>query len=164
LSLLRTASARKDDDATASIIPTRCGRNQTQQAERHAAAGNATARAAGSEDPRASSDSDRGRERQEEEHFNRKPTGEQLEAAITAWCVRFRRPNDPDIERQIGRQGVGRDLTKAAMSHLQVIDDKLKDHESMGQPFFAEMRLDPAMNQFHITRMGFDILRDEEDA
>ena len=39
-----------------------------------------------------------------------------------------------------------------------------KDHESMGQPFLAEMRLDPAMNQFHITRMGFDILRDEEDA
>jgi hypothetical protein len=33
----------------------------------------------------------------------------------------------------------------------------------MRQPFLAEMRLDPAMNQFHITRMGFDILRDEED-
>jgi hypothetical protein len=41
--------------------------------------------------------------------------------------------------------------------------DKLKDHECMGQPFLAEMRLDTTMNQFHITRMGYDILRDGEE-
>ena len=63
------------------------------------------------------------RERQEQERFERKPTREQLDVAISAWCARFRRPNDPDIERTIGRQGVGRDLTEAAMSHLQVIED-----------------------------------------
>lgn len=39
--------------------------------------------------------------------------------------------------------------------------DKLKDHETMGKPFLAEMRLDAVMNQFHITRMGFDILGDD---
>ena len=63
-------------------------------------------------------------ERHEEERFNSKPDREQIEAAIVAWCARFRRPNDPDIEKQIGRQGVGRDLTEASMSHMQVIEDK----------------------------------------
>jgi len=62
-------------------------------------------------------------ERKEEERFYRKPTREQLEDAITAWCARFRHPNDPHIERQIGRQGVGRDLTEASLSHMQVIED-----------------------------------------
>jgi hypothetical protein len=63
-------------------------------------------------------------ERQEEEQFSRRPDREQIEAAITAWCARFQRPNDPDIAKQIGRQGVGRDLTEASMSHMQVIEDK----------------------------------------
>lgn len=38
--------------------------------------------------------------------------------------------------------------------------DKLKDHETMGKPFLAEMRLDTTMNQFNITRMGYDILQE----
>ena len=63
-------------------------------------------------------------ERQAEEQFSRKPDREQIETAITAWCARFRAPNDPDIAKQIGRQGVGRDLTEASMSHMQVIEDK----------------------------------------
>lgn len=39
--------------------------------------------------------------------------------------------------------------------------DKIKDHETMGKPFLAEMRLDPTLNKFHITRMGYDILGDD---
>ena len=37
--------------------------------------------------------------------------------------------------------------------------DKLKDHESMGKPFLAEMMLDPRSNAFRITRMGYHILQ-----
>ena len=66
-----------------------------------------------------------------------------------------------DVDRSTTPSGAGsRNINGPTNLH----GDKLKDHESMGQPFLAEMRLDPAMNQFHITRMGFDILRDEEDA
>jgi hypothetical protein len=61
-------------------------------------------------------------ERQEETRFNSKSQREQIEEAITAWCARFRRPNDPEVERRIGRQGVGRDLTEASMSHMQIIE------------------------------------------
>ncbi len=53
-------------------------------------------------------------ERQQEERFNRKSQREQLEEAIAAWCARFQRPNDPDVAKRIGRQGVGRDLTEAS--------------------------------------------------
>src|SRR5262245_283429 len=41
--------------------------------------------------------------------------------------------------------------------------DKLKDHETMGQPFLAEMRLDPTMNRFNITRMGYDVLQHDKE-
>src|SRR5262245_20512755 len=54
------------------------------------------------------------RERQEQEQFERKSPREQLEEAITWWVARYKRANDPDIERRIGRQGVGRDLTEAS--------------------------------------------------
>ena len=40
--------------------------------------------------------------------------------------------------------------------------DKLKDHESMGKPFLAEMMLNPQTNAFRITRMGYDILHQGE--
>lgn len=33
----------------------------------------------------------------------------------------------------------------------------------MGQPFLGEMHLDPTMNQFNITCMGYDIQRDDEE-
>lgn len=36
--------------------------------------------------------------------------------------------------------------------------DKLKDHETNGKPFLAEMTLDLRTNAFAITRMGYDIL------
>ena len=42
--------------------------------------------------------------------------------------------------------------------------DKLKDHETMGKPFLAEMTLNPLLNKFHITRMGYDILQNQSDA
>jgi twinkle protein len=54
---------------------------------------------------------------------------------------------------------IWRNLTGPSYLH----GDKLKDHETMGQPFLAEMRLDPTMNQFNITRMGYDILQDDEE-
>lgn len=38
--------------------------------------------------------------------------------------------------------------------------DKLKDHESMGRPFLAEMVLNPALNAFRINRMGYHILQE----
>jgi hypothetical protein len=58
------------------------------------------------------------------------------------------------------RQAARSRATSTAPTYLH--GDRLKDHESMGQPFLAEMRLDPT--SLHITRMGFDILRHEEDA
>jgi hypothetical protein len=73
-------------------------------------------------------------QRQDEERFSRKARLEQLEGAITAWCARFRRPNDPDIERQIGRQGVGRDPSEAAMPHLQFIEDP-RDPRAVVRPY-----------------------------
>lgn len=36
--------------------------------------------------------------------------------------------------------------------------DKLKDHETMGQPTLAELRLDVELGQFRVSRMGYDIL------
>lgn len=42
--------------------------------------------------------------------------------------------------------------------------DKLKDHEAMGKPFFAELELNPVMNAFGVKRMGFHILRENDDA
>jgi hypothetical protein len=37
--------------------------------------------------------------------------------------------------------------------------DKLKDHETLGKPFLAEMVLDESMNGFRINQMGYDILQ-----
>ena len=65
---------------------------------------------------------DRRRYGTQEKRFYRKPMREQLEDAISAWCTRFRRQNASYIERQIRRQGVGRDLTEASLSHRQVIE------------------------------------------
>jgi len=36
--------------------------------------------------------------------------------------------------------------------------DKLKDHETMGSPFLAEMELNPALNSFRVNRMGYELL------
>jgi hypothetical protein len=38
--------------------------------------------------------------------------------------------------------------------------DKLKDHETMGKPFLAEMLLSDATGKFRINRMGYHILGD----
>jgi hypothetical protein len=62
-------------------------------------------------------------ERREEEQFNRRPTAEQQVEAESWWLARFQRPNDQEIAQRIARQGVGRDLTEASMSHMQVIED-----------------------------------------
>jgi twinkle protein len=40
--------------------------------------------------------------------------------------------------------------------------DKLKDHETMGKPFLAEMLLSEATGKFRINRMGYDILEREQ--
>lgn len=41
--------------------------------------------------------------------------------------------------------------------------DKLKDHEAMGQPTLAELRLDLDMGKFRVSRMGYEILGDQAD-
>lgn len=41
--------------------------------------------------------------------------------------------------------------------------DKLKDHETMGKPFLAEMFLDSRSNGFRINRMGYHILSEGRD-
>lgn len=38
--------------------------------------------------------------------------------------------------------------------------DKLKDHESMGKPTLAELHLNPALNQFTVGRVGYEIMGD----
>jgi len=38
--------------------------------------------------------------------------------------------------------------------------DKLKDHESMGKPTLAELILNPALNQFTVGRVGYEIMGD----
>jgi hypothetical protein len=63
------------------------------------------------------------REAREREAFERKPTPEQMAEAESWWQARFQRPNDPEVAQRIARQGVGRDLTEASMSHMQIIED-----------------------------------------
>jgi hypothetical protein len=41
--------------------------------------------------------------------------------------------------------------------------DKLKDHETMGSPFLAEMELNPALNAFRVKRMGYQLLREGQE-
>jgi twinkle protein len=41
--------------------------------------------------------------------------------------------------------------------------DKLKDHETNGKPFLAEMLLDPTLNSFRINRMGYHILQEGQE-
>jgi twinkle protein len=52
---------------------------------------------------------------------------------------------------------VWRNLDGPTMLHI----DKIKDHESMGQPTLVELVLDPALNKFQETRLGYDILGSE---
>tara|TARA_R110000822_G_scaffold62916_10_gene154872 strand:+ start:158 stop:1318 length:1161 start_codon:yes stop_codon:yes gene_type:complete len=49
-----------------------------------------------------------------------------------------------------------RNLAGPTILHL----DKLKDHESMGKPTLAELHLDERLNQFHVGRVGYDIMGD----
>jgi twinkle protein len=46
------------------------------------------------------------------------------------------------------------DLDGPTLLHI----DKLKDHETMGKPTLAELTIDPSLNQFSVTRTGFNIL------
>ncbi len=41
--------------------------------------------------------------------------------------------------------------------------DKLKDHETMGKPFLAELILDPATNAFRVNRMGYHLLQENDE-
>lgn len=41
--------------------------------------------------------------------------------------------------------------------------DKVKDHETMGKPTVVELMLDPALNKFRETRIGYDILEIGQD-
>jgi hypothetical protein len=53
---------------------------------------------------------------------------------------------------------VWRDVNGPTMLHV----DKIKDHETMGKPTLAQLRLDTEMNQFHVARIGYDILAEDE--
>lgn len=50
-----------------------------------------------------------------------------------------------------------RNLDGPTLLHI----DKVKDHESMGKPTLAEMELDLALNKFTVTRIGYDILKED---
>lgn len=50
-----------------------------------------------------------------------------------------------------------RNIDGPTMLHI----DKLKDHETMGKPTLAEMRLDRRMNAFVVDRIGYDLLGNE---
>ena len=41
--------------------------------------------------------------------------------------------------------------------------DKIKDHETMGRPTLCEMIHDSALNRFRVGRIGYEILRDDEE-
>lgn len=51
-----------------------------------------------------------------------------------------------------------RNLDGPTLLHI----DKLKDHETMGKPTLAEMHLDSRLNKFTVTRIGYEILADQE--
>jgi twinkle protein len=40
--------------------------------------------------------------------------------------------------------------------------DKLKDHDTMGKPFLAELQLDTATGRFDVSRIGYEILKKNE--
>jgi twinkle protein len=48
-----------------------------------------------------------------------------------------------------------RDIDGPTFLHV----DKVKDHETMGRPTLAELKLDRALNQFRVARLGYDILK-----
>jgi archaellum biogenesis ATPase FlaH len=50
-------------------------------------------------------------------------------------------------------------LTGPTLLHI----DKLKDHEVMGKPTLAELRLNEALGRFEVTRVGYDILREGDE-
>ncbi len=52
-------------------------------------------------------------------------------------------------------------LDELSPTYLNI--DKLKDHETMGKPFLAEMILNPALNSFRINRMGYHILQEGQE-
>jgi twinkle protein len=54
---------------------------------------------------------------------------------------------------------VWRNLDGPTLLHV----DKIKDHESMGKPTVVELMLDPSLNKFRETRLGYDILTDGAD-
>lgn len=67
--------------------------------------------------------------------------------------------NDGEDSRHWGTDAdigwcVWRNLNGPTLLHI----DKLKDHETMGQPTLAELTLNREMNRFAVSRMGFDIL------
>lgn len=52
-------------------------------------------------------------------------------------------------------------LEPACPTYLNI--DKLKDHEAMGKPTLAELRLDLDLGKFRVSRMGYEILGDQAD-
>ena len=54
---------------------------------------------------------------------------------------------------------VWRNLAGPTYLHI----DKLKDHETMGQPTLAELHLDKGLNRFRVARMGYDILAELQE-
>jgi twinkle protein len=50
-------------------------------------------------------------------------------------------------------------LTGPTLLHI----DKLKDHETMGEPTLVELRLDKALGRFDVTRVGYEILQDNSE-
>src|SRR5258705_1327050 len=60
-------------------------------------------------------------ERQERERFERKTASEQWEEGMTEWIARYQRANDPEVQRQVARFAVARDILQAVLSHIQRI-------------------------------------------
>ena len=65
--------------------------------------------------------------------------------------------NDGEDSRHWGGKAdigwcVWRDIDGPTLLHI----DKLKDHETMGRPTLCELELDRALNQFRVSRIGYD--------
>lgn len=65
--------------------------------------------------------------------------------------------NKADIGWCVWRPTIGDD------SPTYLHADKLKDHESMGKPFLAELLLDPTTNAFRVNRMGYQLLQEDNE-
>jgi hypothetical protein len=65
--------------------------------------------------------------------------------------------NKADIGFCVWRRGLG------DFDPTYLHGDKLKDHETMGKPFLAELVLNPLTNTFRVNRMGYHLLQENDE-